>query len=104
MATKRNDVQGHRRGARGIDENDGHDFTNTDKMSNDAQFGRSWHHGDTKGTAPVDCDYDEPAPDNQRLVESAQGGQGTKVLTGRGDHTSIHQTGIGRGNKSGGNR
>ena len=81
MATKRNDVQGHRRGARGIDENDGHDFTNTDKMSNDAQFGRSWHHSDTKGCQPVDCDYDEEVTPANDLVRSAQGGQGTQHVT-----------------------
>ena len=106
MATKqRNDKEGHRRGAMGVDgEKDGHFGLKTDHEANDVLYGRSWHHSQTKGTQTMDCSYDEPAKDGGDLTRNAIADNATKVLLGKGDHTTIHQTGIGRSNKVGGNR
>jgi hypothetical protein len=92
--TKRNDSEGWRRGAMGIDGDSGWDFTKDDVADRRHQFDRSWNVGNLKKSdfQAMDCDYTEEGAGGSELLENAR--RGNRPLLGRGSPESAEQTGF----------
>jgi hypothetical protein len=82
--TKRNDSEGWRRGAMGMD----------DVADRRHQFDRSWNVGNLKKSdfQAMDCDYTEEGAGGSELLENAR--RGNRPLLGRGSPESAEQTGF----------
>jgi hypothetical protein len=109
MATKRSDSDGWRRGARGIDTNDGWDFCKTDQSDLHSQFGRSWDSSSLskKDFEAMDCSYSGKADTsvyNSRILKSARQGNmpispSDDVASGLGKYASKRTAPYGRRHK-----
>lgn len=81
MATRRNDSLGYKKGARGIDGNDGEGFQekNVDWKAVNGMYGRNWSHNGLSG-GKNDITSGDPgkgsgSTSSRALLDSAVGGQ-----------------------------
>jgi hypothetical protein len=94
MVTRRNDSEGWRRGAMGIDGDSGWDFTKDDVADRKHQFDRSWNLGNLKKSdfQAMDCKYLEEGASGSELLDNAR--VGNRPLLGKGTPEEPYPDGL----------